>query len=72
MSREWKTNKDEALVLGRQEGDGEKLGGVWRGAWMGSTGKVHGFLAAAWNPYRRLGRFHTGREAKAAVEGQTR
>ena len=62
----WTTNRDEALVL---EVDGITAGGVWRGAWFGERNIVsHGYLAAIWHPYKRIGRFLTVKEAKSVVE----
>lgn len=65
----WVVNKDEALVF---EADGRRAGGVWRGAWRVGRDIVYGFLGAVWDPYERLGRFDTVREAKDAVEKKWR
>ena len=62
----WRVNRDEALELVI---DGRCVGGVWRGAWKDAMGqRKDGYHAAAWHPYKRVGRFEDVKKAKAAVE----
>lgn len=72
----WVTNRDEALEL---RIEGKCIAAIWRGAWESPTGTRHdargklvqdGYLAATWHPYKRVGRFLTVKEAKAAVESK--
>lgn len=57
----WVTNRDGALEL---HAAGTAVGGVWRAR--------NGFLSAVWHPYKRLGFFDTGPEARHAVEAVVR
>lgn len=62
----WAINRDEALVGSL---NGAAVAGIWRGAWLDRGVRHEGVLAAIWIPsYHRVGRFHSAREAKAAIE----